>query len=132
MVSIQSDAAASLLEQLKTDTSKIGTLAALQATMYGMRMNLATVLAERQTQPTLFQTQGWWRKAFVTSRRNKQQLRMSIAAITHAITEHSGLMKKVKRLARPAVTERRIMAKEEAREAVKARALFEARLKALQ
>lgn len=113
MITIQSDAAASLLEQMKMGTSSTETLSSLQATMYGMRMNLATFLTDSERE-ALFQTRGGWRKAFVTSRRSKLQLRQSIAAITHAITKQAGYLKKIKSLARPAIAERRAMAKEDA------------------
>lgn len=106
MVSIQSDAAASLLEQMKYDTSH-ETLTALQAIMYGIRMNLAAVLTENggtyADKAGLFVAQGGWRKAFVTSRRTKTQLRESIRAIVNAILQDVGLMRQVKRLAKHAV-----------------------------
>lgn len=132
MASAQSDAAASLLEQLGFDVSK-DTLSALQAVMNGIRMNLAAALTDTTDayRADIFRAQGGWRAAFVTSRRSKQQLRRSILGVCEAITQNAGLMRRIKRLARPAIAERRAVAKEEAREEVRARALFRARLRSV-
>lgn len=125
----QGEAAADLLEQLES-TTVTGTLSSLRAQMWGIRMNLHTIVLPEEND-TLFSKQGGWRSAFVTSRKKKDQLRVSVESVRHSICRDAKLMSLIRRLARPAVAKRHIVAKREAKAHALHQARFEAMIKAI-
>lgn len=123
-------AAADLLEQISTCKIVINKLSVLQAVMWGMRMNLYTLLDQEHLE-TMFAKQGGWRTAFVTSRRSKEQLQVSIHNICESVGDNSAFMRMIRQLARPEILNRRAMAKADAKAQAEHRATFEDMLKTL-
>lgn len=128
MVDACAEAASSLLEQIKFDVSN-ETLTTLQAIVYGLKSNLATVIANQGDRDALLASLGGFRKAFVTSRRSKEDLRNSITAICRAVTENHGLMRLLRERAKPLIAKHRAIAKAEAKAAARAKASFKEHLK---
>lgn len=128
MTSEQRTAAADLTEQLQFETSH-DSLSGLQAVMWGIRMNLHCLVINADDRDTLLAGQGGWKKAFVTSKKNKAELRRGIASVSHAVQSDAALMRHIKRLAKPVLAERHVLAKADAKEALRLKAAFQARLR---
>lgn len=117
MIDDRAEAAADLLEQLDFDVSNCS-LTALQAVLWGMRMNLGTIIPgskdDKIARDKLLSSLGGWRKAFVTSRRNREELCVSVARLCATIKSKRELMVLIKKLAKPATIHRLALFKKEA------------------
>lgn len=120
----EGQAAADLQEQLSLSVTK-DNLSTLQTVTGGIRMNLGTLVPDPQARDALLVQLGGWRRAFVTSRRNREQLRAVLGQVRAAIRADAVLMGRMQRLARPVLTQRLVMARVAAKEEVRHAAEFQ-------
>lgn len=130
MTVAEGEAAADLHEQLSLHNTK-DNISTLQAVIWGVRMNLGTLLPDLQARNALLVKQGGWRRAFVTSKRRKEQLRAALGQLRAAIRADAALMARMQRLARPVLARRLVMARVAAREEARHAAEFQLLLRPL-